>query len=365
MSNLLCIYHANCDDGFGAAWAVRHAFLDKLNPLSSMDGIEFFPAVHGGKVPDVKGRLVLFVDFCYPRAIMDQLIVDCETMVVLDHHKSSMLEWQDHFDTSFPTFKEEALETTCSKTADGFDYARFKTNKTSFWFDMGRSGAMMAWDHYHPIEMAPQFIQYIQDRDLWRNKKHGIREFTAALRSYPMDFETWDRIFGFYPLPELEAGIPIESIHVAVRSAQSMIVLGLVGEGTPIARYKNQLVDSAVKNSFWVEIQVPGQGLVVDNEGSRPAPPQVLRIRGANVLPSICSEVGEELAMLYGGMGMTWVEGVTKWNYQLRSRKVGDQPAPDVSKIASALGGGGHHQAAGFKTNHAIHFKPTKEGEYE
>jgi hypothetical protein len=272
-----------------------------------------------------------------------------------------MLEWQDHFDTSFPTFNEEALETTCSKTPEGFDYARFKTKKTSFLFDMGRSGAMLAWDHFHPIEVAPLFIRYIQDRDLWLNKEHGIREFTATLRSYPMDFETWDRIFGFNPLPEPEAGLPIQ---VAVQSAQSMMIFGLIGEGTPIARYKNQLVESAVKNSFWVEIQVPGQGLVVDNEGFRPAPPQVLRIRGANVMPAICSEVGEELALRYGGMGLTWVEGVTKWTYQLRSRPVGDQPAPDVSKIAMAMGGGGHHQAAGFKTKHAVHYKSEKEEDF-
>lgn len=33
----LCIYHGNCADGFGAAWAVRHALGDE---------VEFYPGTY-------------------------------------------------------------------------------------------------------------------------------------------------------------------------------------------------------------------------------------------------------------------------------------------------------------------------------
>jgi hypothetical protein len=231
---LLCVYHANCDDGFGAAWAVRHAFRDPLNPLSSMDGIEFYAATHGGRVPDVAGRLVVFVDFVYPRPVMERLIADAEFVTVLDHHKSSMLEWTDMFATVESGLRDDIRANGCTKVEGGFERAWWRTNKASFEFDMKRSGARMAWDHYHSAdEFRPLFIDYIQDHDLWTKKLPGINEFTAALRSWPMEFEVWDRFEVWKDFQQL------------------------LDDGAHILRYKRQLVDSAVKNSFWVEIEVP------------------------------------------------------------------------------------------------------------
>jgi hypothetical protein len=321
---LLCIYHAQCDDGFGAAWAVRHAFNAGAERLQDFTGVDFWPAVHAGKVPDVVGRHVLMVDFVYPAKTMEKLIDGCRSMLVLDHHKSSMLD-----------VREWAAPKVADRTfvaAEAPERFRVTGPKFDMLFDMSRSGAMMAWDHYHPGVEPPNLIKYIQDHDLWAKKLDRIDEFTAGLRSYPMEFEVWDEFAHWSPFEQL------------------------LVEGVNILRYKRQLVDIAVKNSFWVEIEVPGQGLVVDNEGSRPALHRVVRVRGANVPPAIASEVGEALALRYGGISLTWVEGY-KWIYSLRSRAVGDQPAEDVSLIAKAMGGGGHAQAAGFKSMTPVHRK--------
>ncbi len=340
--NLLCVYHANCDDGFGAAWAVRHAFLDRLNPMSSMNGVEFYAAVHAGKPPDVKGRLVVFVDFVYPRPIMELLIADAEHVTVLDHHKSSMLEWVNMFGTVESGLRDDILETSCTKVDGGFERAAWKTEKASFEFDMKRSGARMAWDHFHPAsEFRPLFIDYIQDHDLWTKKLASIDEFTAALRSYPMDFEQWDSLFGYGSCPAFDT--------------RGEAMGALIRRGDDILRYKRQLVDIAVKNSFWVEIKVPGpvgRHFELQPDGLYHVP---VRIRGANVMPAISSEVGEELALKYGGQSLTWIEGYPKWTYSLRSRAVDGLPATDISLIAKAMGGGGHAQAAGFKTTEAVH----------
>lgn len=58
----LVIYHANCADGFTAAWAVRQA----------MDA-DFHPGVYGEPPPELSGRDLVLVDFCYPPAVMQAL----------------------------------------------------------------------------------------------------------------------------------------------------------------------------------------------------------------------------------------------------------------------------------------------------
>lgn len=335
MTKLLCLYHAMCDDGFGAAWAVRHAFQSSLNPLSSFDGIDFVAVTHAGKVPEVRGRMVLMVDFCYPAAIMDRIMQEADTLIVLDHHKSSMLdmlEWA------------KPLRHVIVASQNNGRLVSLTTSKAKLLFDMDRSGARMAWDHYHDDQEAPKFINYIQDHDLWTKKLPKIDEFTAALRSYPMDFDIWDYLSSWEGMDRL------------------------FDEGAHILRYKKQLVEIAVKNSFWVELDVPDyvtEAPVVN--GISAFPYKTLRVRGANVPPAIASEVGEELALRYGGVSLTWCEGY-KWIYSLRSRPLGDKPAEDVSLIAKAMGGGGHAQAAGFKTMEPVHRKwvaPTPDAEEE
>jgi hypothetical protein len=35
-------------------------------------------------------------------------------------------------------------------------------------FDMNRSGAGLAWDYFQPMTSRLRFIDYLEDRDLWR-----------------------------------------------------------------------------------------------------------------------------------------------------------------------------------------------------
>ena len=75
----LVIYHANCWDGFCAAWIARKA----------LGEIEPFPAYYGASPPDVKDRIVYMLDFSYPRDVMDRLLTEARRTVVLDHHKTA------------------------------------------------------------------------------------------------------------------------------------------------------------------------------------------------------------------------------------------------------------------------------------
>ena len=60
MSQPLVIYHANCPDGFTAAWIARKAFGPDC---------EFIPAHYGDSPPDCTGRSVYILDFSYKRPV--------------------------------------------------------------------------------------------------------------------------------------------------------------------------------------------------------------------------------------------------------------------------------------------------------
>lgn len=147
----LVIYHANCSDGTGAAWAAWKLLGDRA---------EYFAANHGEKPPEVKGRRVAILDFSYSNSTIKQMVKDADALVVIDHHKSAMVELHD-------------------------------VNCTIF--DMKRSGAMMSWNFFHPGKEPPQLIKYIEDRDLWKWELPYSKEFSAAFDMVPWDFDEYDK----------------------------------------------------------------------------------------------------------------------------------------------------------------------------
>lgn len=181
----LCIYHANCADGFGAAWAVRNFYRSENRP------IEFLAAKYGDAPPDVTDRDVFIVDFSYKRDVLLQMAKTAHTITVLDHHKT-------------------AVE----------DLKNLPANVDSV-FDMNRSGAIITWDYFFnrdntasdDPDTPPELLQHIQDRDLWKFELPGTREIQAALFSYEYDFEIWDRLM-MQPVSVLrQEGEAIERKH--------------------------------------------------------------------------------------------------------------------------------------------------------
>jgi len=154
---LLCIYHGNCLDGFGAAWSVRHAL---------GDNVEFYKGIHQQPPPDVLGRDVVLVDFSYSNKVMQEMLSTADSVTILDHHISA---------------HDELAELLTNGELKGL-------------IDMDCSGAMIAWQWFNPDLPPPRLIEHIQDRDLWRFELEGTREINSALSSYPFEFEVWDRL---------------------------------------------------------------------------------------------------------------------------------------------------------------------------
>ncbi|MDA1325725.1 MAG: DHHA1 domain-containing protein [Proteobacteria bacterium] len=220
----LCIYHGNCADGFGAAWAVRHYFGD--------GNVEFHAGLHGEAPPDTTGRDVVIVDFCYKRSILDEMAAKANGVLVLDHHKTAQ---DDLLDVAGPKSWEPWLTGPPAKLGAVFD--------------MGRSGAGLTWDFFFPKTARPKLLDHIEDRDLWRFRLDGTREIQAALFAYPYDFSVWDSFMLLEDFDRLRAeGATIERKHFRdidelLGACQRRLVIG--GHDVPVANLPYTLTNDA------------------------------------------------------------------------------------------------------------------------
>jgi hypothetical protein len=96
-------------------------------------------------------------------------------------------------------------------------------------FDLTRSGAVLAWEHFHPGSDLPRLLAYVQDQDLWQWRLPNSDAVNAAIGVYPRRFEVWDRL----------AAEPIEK---------------LVAEGRPIVRAQRAEIERALQNAHPVTV---------------------------------------------------------------------------------------------------------------
>jgi oligoribonuclease NrnB/cAMP/cGMP phosphodiesterase (DHH superfamily) len=280
-SSTIVIYHAGCWDGFAAAWCARR-FLGE-------HGVEFVPAKYGDAPPDVTDKGVYVLDFSYPRNVLEEMANKAMYVYVLDHHATAAEALSGGY---------EVPVRICLR-----DY-RLIHPRLIVKFDNNKSGARLAWEHFQvpgreDIPISPWLVDYVEDRDLWRHKLEFTKEVNAALRSYPLDFDTWDVL--------------------ALHSHGDYF-----NEGKAILRHEEQWIENHVKNAK--EVEIAGFKVLAVN---------------ATVL---MSEIGNKLAQ-GRPFGATWFEtpeGKKVWS--LRSTDDGE----DVSKIAKMFGGGGHVHAAGY-----------------
>ena len=185
----LVLYHADCADGFGAAWAIWKRFPNAT----------FVAVKHGFPPPKgLEDRHVVIVDFSYGRDIIESIAKQTASLCILDHH------------------------VTAQAALDGLSYAHF---------DLEKSGAVLAWEWAHE-EQAPLLLNYIQDKDLWQWQLPGSREVNAALASYPFDFPTWDTLSK--DILEVEGrGILRYENMLVEKMTEEAVMISLNGETVP------------------------------------------------------------------------------------------------------------------------------------
>jgi oligoribonuclease NrnB/cAMP/cGMP phosphodiesterase (DHH superfamily) len=266
LKSTIVIYHGKCPDGFGAAFAAWLTFGDTA---------EYLPADYVDAPPDVTGRDVYILDFSYKKAVMEQMDRAAKSIILLDHHKTAM---------------------------DGL--AGFTCFCGQIHFDLTKSGAMLAWEHFHPGVPAPALIRHIEDRDLWKWALPNSNEFLAFLDTLPFAFESWHTLLD----------------EAAPQFAKALEVGTLLHERV-VAICRNIAADA-------VPVTLEGRaGLMVSCSAE------------------LTSMVGSMLAEKTGTFGLIWrMEARGSIKVSLRAVR-----SFDVEDIAVRFGGGGHPQAASFR----------------
>jgi uncharacterized protein len=268
----LVLYHGrSCPDGFAAALAARLYYGDAVECV----GLDHGDIKTVDDLPPLQGRAVYILDFSFDAPVLKDIEQRAAKLVLLDHHKSA-------------AEKLTGFACRCGVVH----------------FDMGKSGARLAWEFFHPDAVLPELIRYIEDRDIWAWRYPESPAFLAALDMEPFDFARWAQIAAF-TRPELET---------FMARGQAM--------DEKFAKLAADIADGAQPVAFNGQ-----QGLMVNAPG---------------VFHSL---VGELLSQKSGTFALMWNAGkggVVKVG--LRSQR-----GFDCIPLAESMGGGGHPQACGFK----------------
>jgi oligoribonuclease NrnB/cAMP/cGMP phosphodiesterase (DHH superfamily) len=153
---IIIIYHADCIDGYGAAWSV---FMKYGNQ------VKYVPARFGESFPKHNENCEIYIlDFSYSPDIILDVAKTVKHLTLIDHHVTAMKQ---------------------------FENVPMPENVTMH-FDMNHSGCVLAWQHFFPDLEVPIILQHIEDRDLWRFQLAGTQEITTAIyEKMPLSFKAF------------------------------------------------------------------------------------------------------------------------------------------------------------------------------
>jgi len=227
----------------------------------------------------VSGCELYILDFSFDTDVLERYIKTTQRLILLDHHQSA------------------------------FDKLRAYPQ---CYFDMNRSGAGIAWDYFFKNQPRPEFINYVEDSDLFRFQYPKTHTFILGMRANPRSFALNDR---YEREPDLIA-----------TTAQ---------EGEAIEKFYKKEVDYLISTLAKPCTLFGKTGKIV------------------NATRTFSSEIGAALARA--------PDNEAKWAivWHMKSDHVAcsirSAPGVDVSAIAKHFGGGGHPEASAFR------FKTLKE----
>ena len=306
------LYHADCPDGFGAAYAAWLKF----------GAAACYRPLHHGEawdMADVAGHDVHILDFSFPPEKLAAMAACAASVVQIDHHASARQPWAARL----------------QKSADGREIFRDPALPLTVIFDLWKSGARLAWENFHPTTPLPLILQHVEDIDLWRFAVPGTRAVMRALRMRPFDFSVWDELIGQAVTSDTPA-------HRA-----------LVAEGEAIERFLKIEIERLAASRLVMQVKLRGEpvdllqarrhGLPTLSEGDNAW--RAIDGLAINADALFSSELGGLLAERCGSFALIWQlggDGMVKASLRAAGKI-------DVAGIAAGYGGGGHPNAAGFR----------------
>ncbi|MBI2609690.1 hypothetical protein HYW53_00750 [Candidatus Giovannonibacteria bacterium] len=150
MKNILVLYHKDCYDGFGAAWAAWKKFGKKADYLAIK---------HSDTPLKTINKIIFLLDISYGHSQMKALLEKNE-VILIDHHLTNK------------------------------DIPKIIPNSV---FSLKNSAAYLAWRYFHK-RAPPKLVFYLEDYDLWRSKLPNTGELSAYIHTKKFDFELWDEL---------------------------------------------------------------------------------------------------------------------------------------------------------------------------
>lgn len=306
------IYHADCLDGFGAAYAAAC----KL-------GLQchFRPMHHGQpwEMGEIAGHQVFILDFSFSRETLEAMAKVAASVIQIDHHGTARKPWA-------ALLKDDG---------SGLESYQHDKLPLQLIFDLNKSGARLGWEYFHPGQPLPLALQHIEDQDLWRFALPGTRAFCHALRLQPFDLAHWSALLAEIDTRETDR-------------YQQMLI-----EGQAIKQFFNKEIDLLANSHLVMPARLRGEPIDA-LQAVRHGQPVISKenqswhaLSGVaiNANGLFASELGNRLAEKHGSFALIWqLAGDGDAKVSLRSKG-----ALDVASIASRYGGGGHPNAAGFR----------------
>ena len=193
MKNVIVLYHSNCPDGLGAAWAAWKKFGSRA----------VYIPIEPREVPKIsyKNKEVYILDNSFSKVIAQKIERIAKKLVVIDHHISSRADVQ--------SVKEHV-------------------------FNNNHSGATLSWKYFHPKTAVPRFLLHVEDFDLWRFRLPKTKEITALFGFQDFEINYFD-------------GLVKQFEMVGTRKK-------LLERGHILLVYQNRLVERFLKNAERVQI---------------------------------------------------------------------------------------------------------------
>lgn len=226
---------------------------------------------------ELRGKEIYTLDMTFSESVTRQLIRDNIRVTSIDHHISSK---------------------AVTEMTQQYSYA------------LDHSGAVLAWQYFHPDTPVPRMLLSVEDMDLWHLKIPGTAELYAYLDLFDFDFSVWSDLVADFEDDAKRATI-IEMGAIVVRHENKVIE-------KMIAKYAHQIM---LGDTIAYAI---------------------------NASSAFRTQMGHVLAdRSPSGIGIVWWE-TSDGNVAVSLRGVGDA---DVAALAERYGGGGHKHAAGFRVN--------------
>lgn len=319
---ILVITHKQCNDGLTAAWTIKDHFKNQGIELKEED---IYFLAHTGKQLDDLEQLgfwqklqdhpeidtIYVTDFSLdfdPLNLISCLFPNVK-VVEIDHHKTAFERDQS--------------------TINAIDALKSAGRYESY-MDNRMSGAVLAWLYFNKgyrnedtdnlsqeelddmlDQTVPKWILYIQDRDIWKWSYPESKAFCYTFMNMGLTLGDLDQF------------------------ADPSVVETFINQGTFGLRVQQNQLDILKENTIDIEYPLDGK---------------VLKGKAVNVNLFFTSDLGNQLVNMEGvDFALLYSYNGEYWKCGLRSKT-----DVDVSKIASAFGGGGHAQASGFTWRKSI-----------